>query len=64
MISSAQWRSPRSKSSPINKCVLAARTGALLRWLLFAVLALRRTLRLALHPVLFAKIYLYFWPST
>jgi hypothetical protein len=33
---------------------LAAITGALLRWLLLAVLALRRTRRLAPHPVLFA----------
>jgi hypothetical protein len=43
---------------------LAARTGALLRWLLLAVLALRRTRRLAPHPVLFAKIHIYFWLST
>jgi hypothetical protein len=43
---------------------LAAITGALLRWLLLAVLALRRTRRLAPHPVLFAKIHIYFWPST
>jgi hypothetical protein len=48
---------------------LAARTGALLRWLLLAVLALRRTRRLAPHrqaapPVLFAKIHIYFWSST
>jgi hypothetical protein len=33
---------------------LGARTGALLRWLVLAVLALRRTRRLAPHPVLFA----------
>jgi hypothetical protein len=39
---------------------LAARTGALLRWLALAVLALRRTRRLAPHPVLFAKIHIYF----
>jgi hypothetical protein len=32
---------------------LAAITGALLRWLLLAVLALPRTRRLAPHPVLF-----------
>jgi hypothetical protein len=38
---------------------LAAITGALLRWLLLAVLALRRTRRLAPHPVLFAKIHIY-----
>jgi hypothetical protein len=34
---------------------LAAVTGALLRWPLLAVLALRRNGRLASHPVLFAK---------
>ena len=43
---------------------LAAITGALLRWLLLAVLALRRTRRLAPHPVLFAKIHIYFLSST
>jgi hypothetical protein len=43
---------------------LAARTGAVLRWLLLAVLALRRTRRLAPHPVLFAKIHIYFRSST
>jgi hypothetical protein len=35
---------------------LAAITGALLRWPLLAVLALRRSVRLAPHPILFAKI--------
>jgi len=44
--------------------LLAAITGALLRWLVLAVLALRRARRLAAHPVLFAKIHLYFWAST
>jgi hypothetical protein len=34
---------------------LAAITGALLRWTLLAVLALRRNGRLASPPVLFAK---------
>jgi len=34
---------------------LAAITGALLRWSLLAVLALRRSDRLVSHPVLFAK---------
>ncbi|MGH8855241.1 MAG: hypothetical protein ACREWI_13300, partial [Telluria sp.] len=43
---------------------LAATTGALLRWLLLAVPALRRTRRLAPHPVLFAKIHIYFRSST
>jgi hypothetical protein len=43
---------------------LAAITGALLRWLLLAVLALRRTRRLASHPVLFAKTHIYFLSST
>jgi hypothetical protein len=43
---------------------LASRTGALLRWLLLAVLALRRTRRLAPHPVLFAKNHIFFRSST
>jgi hypothetical protein len=43
---------------------LAAITGALLRWLMLAVLALRRTRRLAPHPVMFAKIHIYFRLST
>ncbi|MGJ9420170.1 hypothetical protein ACHAC9_20810 [Massilia sp. CMS3.1] len=43
---------------------LAARTGALLRCLVLAVLALRRTRRLAPHPVLFAKIHIYSRSST
>jgi hypothetical protein len=43
---------------------LASRTGALLRWLLLAVLALRRTRRLAPHPVLFAKNHIFFQSST
>jgi hypothetical protein len=37
---------------------LRARIGALLRWLLLAVLAVRRTRRLASYPVLFAKIHI------
>jgi len=36
-------------------CILAAITGALLRWPLLAVLALRRNDRLASHPAMFAK---------
>ena len=36
-------------------CILASITAALLCWPLLAVLALRRTDRLASHPVLFAK---------
>jgi len=36
-------------------CILASITAALLGWPLLAVLALRRTDRLASHPVLFAK---------
>ena len=54
---------PLSTHPEIN-VFLAARTGALLRWLLLAVLALRRTRRLAPHPVLFAKIHIYFRSST
>jgi hypothetical protein len=38
----------------------AAMTGALLRWLLLAELALWGTRRLPPHPVLFAKIHIYF----
>jgi len=34
---------------------LAVITGALLRWPTLAMLALRRVVRLASHPVLFAK---------
>jgi hypothetical protein len=48
---------------------LASITGALLRWLPLAVLALRRGRRLAPHrpaapPVLFAKTHIYFCSST
>jgi hypothetical protein len=53
----------RSTHPEIN-VFLAAITGPLLRWLLLAVLALRGNRRLAPHPVLFAKIYIYFRSST
>jgi hypothetical protein len=53
-----------STYSPRITVFLAAITGALLRWLLLAVLALRRIRRLPPHPVLFAKIHIDFRPST
>jgi hypothetical protein len=55
------------KYSPKNKCVFGGhnrRFAALARGRSRAVLALRRTRRLAPSPVLFAKIHIYFWSST
>jgi hypothetical protein len=43
---------------------LATIIGALLRWLVLAVLALRRSRRLAPHPILAPKIRIYFRSST
>jgi len=43
---------------------LAAGADALLRRLVLAVLALRRARSFAPHPARFAKIHIYFWPST
>jgi hypothetical protein len=54
----------RLSTRPEINVFLASITGALLRWLVLAVLALRRARRLAPHPVLFAKIHIYFCPST